>query len=90
MTPRSITDPVSLGQELSRIRRDGVATDNEESRMGVHCVAAPVLGRSGRPIAAMSVSAAVGADLGPLTMSLRRVCASAAQALSRSGLGRIA
>jgi DNA-binding IclR family transcriptional regulator len=90
LTPRSITDPLSLGQELSNIRRDGVGTDNEESRLGVHCVAAPVLARSGRPIAAMSVSAGAGSDLGALAMPLRRVCASAAHALSRSSLGRIA
>jgi DNA-binding IclR family transcriptional regulator len=90
LTPRSITDPLSLGQELSNIRRDGVASDNEESRLGVHCVAAPVLVRSGRPIAAMSVSAGAGSDLGALAMPLRRVCASAAHALSRSSLGRIA
>jgi IclR family transcriptional regulator, KDG regulon repressor len=90
LTTRSITDPVSLAEQFSRIRRDGMATDNEESRVGVHCVAAPILGRNGRPIAAMSVSVPLGTELGPLTVPLRRVCASAAQALSRTGLGRTA
>ena len=90
LTPRSIADPATLAAELARIRREGVAWDQEESRMGVHCVAAPVLSRTGRPIAALSVSAPLSTDLGPLTKPLRRVCAAAAQALTLSGLGRTA
>lgn len=90
LTPRSIADPVTLVAELASIRRDGVATDNEESRVGVQCVAAPVLARNGRPLAAMSVSAPRGVDMSPFVISLRRVCASAARELSRSGLARTA
>jgi IclR family transcriptional regulator, KDG regulon repressor len=90
LTPRSIIDPVALAEELARIRHNGVATDQEESQLGVNCVAAPVLGRNGRPLAAMSVSALRGTDMRPLTTTLRRVCASAAQALTRSGLARSA
>jgi IclR family transcriptional regulator, KDG regulon repressor len=90
LTPRSIVDPAVLGQELSAIRREGVATDIEESRIGVQCVAAPVLGRNGRPMAALSVSAPIGTDMRPLTAALRRLCACAAQGLNRSELVRSA
>jgi len=88
LTPRSISDPKALAGELMCVRRDGIAVDREESRLGLTCVAAPVMGHSGRPLAAMSVSAPTGTDMGPLTASLRRVCASASQGLSRSGLRR--
>jgi DNA-binding IclR family transcriptional regulator len=85
LTPRSICAPNALAAELMRVRREGVAVDDEESRLGLACVAAPVMGRSGRPVAAMSVSAPKGTDMRPVTASLRRVCASASQAISRSG-----
>jgi len=41
---------------LERVRQEGVATDHEELRRGVNCVAAPVLdARTGHAIAAISV-----------------------------------
>lgn len=90
LTPRSIVDPAVLEMEMCAIRRQGIATDIEESRLGVQCVAAPVLGRSGRPLAALSVSAPIGTDIRPLGATLRRVCASAARGMARTELGRIA
>src|SRR4029077_4973138 len=90
LTPRSICEPTALAAELMRVRREGVAVDDEESRLGLACVAAPVMGRSGRPVAAMSVSAPIGTDMRPLTASLRRGGASASQGISRSGLVRSA
>jgi IclR family transcriptional regulator, KDG regulon repressor len=90
LTPRSICEPTALAAELMRVRREGVAVDDEESRLGLACVAAPVMGRSGRPLAAMSVSGSIGTDMRPLTASLRRVCASASQVISRSRLPRSA
>ncbi|MDP9166382.1 MAG: IclR family transcriptional regulator [Actinomycetota bacterium] len=84
LTPRSTTDPASLEQGLSAIRRAGVATEYEESRLGVQCAAVPLLGRNGRPMAAMSVSAPVGEDMRPIIATLRRVCASAARAVNRT------
>jgi IclR family transcriptional regulator, KDG regulon repressor len=90
LTHHSICDADELAAELVRVRRDGVAVDHEESQPGLACVAAPVMGRYGRPLAAMSVCAPAGIDMQPLTTSLRRVCASASQAMSRSGLARSA
>jgi IclR family transcriptional regulator, KDG regulon repressor len=90
LTAHSITDPAALAEEMASVRRDGVALEREESRIGVNCVAAPVMGRTGRPLASMSVSAPRGTDMRPLTTALRRVCASAAQALTRPGSARSA
>ena len=90
LTRRSISDPARLAADFARIRRDGVAEDLEESQIGLNCVAAPVFGRHGRPVAGMSVSAPRGTDMRPLTANLRRVCASASQALARSRLARSA
>ncbi|CPT65792.1 transcriptional regulator [Mycobacteroides abscessus] len=84
LTSHSITDGNELARALDRVRREGVAIEREESRPGLGCVAAPVFGRNGLPIAAMSVSVPVSADLRPLTHSLRRVCASASRTVGQS------
>jgi DNA-binding IclR family transcriptional regulator len=55
LTARSITDPVVLQNELATIRAAGVGYDHEEAKLGVSCVAAPVLVR-GRATAALSIT----------------------------------
>jgi len=55
-TPYTITDPTSLEAHLGTIRRQGYAVDNEEYIIGVRCIAAPLLGRGGHAVAAVSVS----------------------------------
>jgi DNA-binding IclR family transcriptional regulator len=54
-TAYSIADPRRLVEELGVVRRDGVAWEREEARLGVSCVAAPVLA-GGIAVAAVSVS----------------------------------
>lgn len=56
-TPHTITDAARLKEHLAITRRRGYATDEEESIIGVHCVAAPVQHYSGNVVAAISVSA---------------------------------
>lgn len=56
MTPNSITDPAVLREALAEIRRRGVAVENRESNTDVSCVAAPVYDRTGRVVAALSIS----------------------------------
>ncbi|CAB1367987.1 IclR family transcriptional regulator [Denitratisoma oestradiolicum] len=56
-TPGSITNIVALEKELARVRRHGVAFDNEEIELGLRCVAAPVRDDAGHLVAGLSVSA---------------------------------
>jgi IclR family transcriptional regulator, KDG regulon repressor len=55
-TPRTITSLSSLLAEIATIRREGIASDNEEYMPGLRCIAAPVRDYSGRIVAAMSLS----------------------------------
>ncbi|MFE0650887.1 IclR family transcriptional regulator [Streptomyces sp. NPDC059534] len=59
MTPRSLTDPDVLRAALAEIRILGVALEQQESNPDVSCVAAPVRDRSGRVVAALSISVPV-------------------------------
>ncbi|WP_409345092.1 IclR family transcriptional regulator [Paenibacillus sp. MBLB4367] len=56
MTDYTITSLDSFLKELERVRQVGFAVDNEESSYGVRCFAAPVLGKDGDVIAAISIS----------------------------------
>jgi DNA-binding IclR family transcriptional regulator len=55
-TPQTITSLAGLLSEISAIRREGIAADNEEYMPGLRCLAAPVHDYSGRIVAAMSLS----------------------------------
>lgn len=56
ITPNTITDKKALIKELYSIREKGYAIDNEESDMGLRCVAAPVFDHAGNAKYALSVS----------------------------------
>jgi DNA-binding IclR family transcriptional regulator len=56
-TPTSITTLAMLEKEIDRVRRHGVAYDNEEIEQGLRCIAAPVRDDSGELVAGLSVSA---------------------------------
>jgi IclR family acetate operon transcriptional repressor len=55
-TPQTICEPSALRRELSDIRRVGVATEREECSAGRACVASPIFGQDGAPVAAISVT----------------------------------
>jgi len=57
MSPKTITDPDLLRDEIERIRERGYAVDNEELSLGLRCVGVPIFDYTGRPAYAMSVSA---------------------------------
>ena len=54
-TPRTIVDPARLSSELTRIRKQGWASDRGEHGGSVGAVAAPVTTPSGQVIAALSI-----------------------------------
>jgi DNA-binding IclR family transcriptional regulator len=59
LTARTITRRSDLERELSAIRAQGYAMDDEEHEIGVRCVAAPVRDNQGIVCAAISVSVPV-------------------------------
>lgn len=56
-TENTIRDVSKLKQELSIIKREGTAIDNEEFLPGVKCVASPIKDVDGDVVAAVSISA---------------------------------
>ncbi|AHC26136.2 hypothetical protein TS71_07975 [Mycolicibacterium neoaurum] len=58
MTPRSVSDVDDLLVQLRRTRANGLAYADGEARLGVACIAAPILVHPGSPrvVAALSVS----------------------------------
>lgn len=82
-TPRSITGPGALLRQLQAARTDRVAFDREESRLGLMCVASPIVSPSGRPVAAISVAGSVRTmNLDALAPKVR---AAAAQIARKAG-----
>ncbi|UGT62691.1 IclR family transcriptional regulator [Nocardia asteroides] len=91
LTPYTITDPVRLSAELVAVRAAGRAIDNQESRIGLSCLAVPVFDGHGHAMAGLSVSGPQGQmDMHRLETTLRQVCAAATQALARRRLERTA
>jgi DNA-binding IclR family transcriptional regulator len=83
-TPRTITAPGRLRQQLDRVRQEGVSYEFEEGALGLVCVAAPVLDSHDRPVAAISVAGAVS-RFRPArhAMSVRAAAAGIASTLAR-------
>lgn len=80
-TPNTITSGSALLAELEGVRRTGIAFDRDESLVGLSCIAAPIMDRSGRPIAAFSISVATGSSVPEsYAHTLRTVCYAASQA----------
>lgn len=55
-TPRSLTSEEALMRDLALTRARGYAVDDQEKAEGMRCVAAPVFGPFGEPVAGLSVS----------------------------------
>jgi DNA-binding IclR family transcriptional regulator len=83
-TPRTITAPGRLRQQLDRVIADGVSYEFEEATAGVVCVAAPVLDAHDRAEAAISVAgAATRFRPQDHTSAVRAAAAGVASALAR-------
>jgi len=86
LTDNTITDAQDLEHELTRIREIGIAHDHGETLRDLHCVAAPIIGPNGHPVAALSVSGPRGLfDADQHTRRLRRMTYSASRAIANMG-----
>lgn len=56
LTPKTITDLATLRADLEQATQQGYAIDDEETFLGVRCIAAPVRDHSNQVIAAMGLS----------------------------------
>lgn len=54
-TPRTLTDPAAIMDELSRIREQGHAINDQEIETGLRSIAVPVLDMRGRVVAAANI-----------------------------------
>lgn len=55
-TPKTITNPAGLFEDLARIRARGWSFDNEEHHVGMRCVAATIHNAHGEAVAGVSIS----------------------------------
>lgn len=82
-TDRTITTIAALRAELRLIREQGYAVDNEESLVGLRCIAAPVFDDRNRVVAAVSASGA-SAEFNDASMPvILEAVTQTAQAISR-------
>src|ERR1044071_5155503 len=58
-TPQTITDADKLKRALESVRQRGCAIEDEESEIGMRCIAAPIRNDTGDVVAAMGVAGPV-------------------------------
>ena len=81
-TPNTITSAEQLTRELNAIRKTGYAVDNEESVLGLRCIAAPIVDRKGIAVAAVSISGPTSRITSEKTAYLGNLVKSAAHEIS--------
>jgi DNA-binding IclR family transcriptional regulator len=58
-TPQTVTDPESLKKVLDGVRARGCAIEDEESELGMRCIAAPLRNDAGEVVAAVGLAGPV-------------------------------
>jgi len=89
LTPNSITDESQLRAELTEIRRTGVAYDNQEQALGTSCCGAPILGRGGEVVGAISVCGPTGVLHFNLVIAAVRFAAAGISRMQGAGSGGV-
>jgi DNA-binding IclR family transcriptional regulator len=56
LTEKTIKDEEMLLNQLSQIRKQGWAIDDEENEIGIRCIGAPIFDHRGRMVGALSIS----------------------------------
>jgi DNA-binding IclR family transcriptional regulator len=89
LTPKTITNPKQLRDELARIRQRGYSIDDQEVVMGVYCVSMPILDRNARPLGAISITGSSpkrpGPEIAPLVNMLSEACGDISRRLGYAG-----
>lgn len=82
-TPGTITDPEVFRKEIAEIRRTSIGYDREEILTGLNCIAAPIFGPQGKPVAALSISGPAGSFVPESQEAeLRKACFAASRAVA--------
>jgi IclR family acetate operon transcriptional repressor len=85
LTQKTITSLPGIMRALRTVRRQGFAVDDEETEVGVRCVATPILDSEGRAIAAISISGPIshirGTRIQTMAHVLRLACKKISQKL---------
>ena len=84
-TPHSLTTLAALEKELDKVRRHGIAFDDEEAELGLKCVAAPIHDDAGDVVAALSVSAPADRHDPNWVVLLRQAADAVSHALGYTG-----
>jgi DNA-binding IclR family transcriptional regulator len=58
-TPQTVTDAAALQKVLDGVRQRGCAVEDEESELGMRCIAAPIRNDGGEVIAAIGIAGPV-------------------------------
>ena len=85
-TPRSLTTLATLEKELDKVRRHGIAYDDEEAELGLKCVAAPIHDDEGNIVAALSVSAPSDRHDPDWALQVKKTADAVSHALGYTGL----
>lgn len=90
--PKTITSTEALVKEMAKIRKKGVAVDDEEMAPGLRCVAAPVFDYTDHPRYALSVSGPAmrmkKSLIAKIEGDLKTACAELSALLGKPGGGR--
>lgn len=88
-TAFTLMEPDALRGELDDIRTRGYAIDNQEMVIGVFCVGVPIVDRTGRPVAAISITGSSqktpGPGVAPWVAMLQDACMEVSRRLGYGG-----
>jgi IclR family transcriptional regulator, KDG regulon repressor len=82
-TPYTITDKEKLQEELSNIRKTGIAVDREEHESGIICAAAPIRDYKNEVYASISITSITQRMTLEQLLALKEKLVTAADAISR-------
>lgn len=83
LTPKTLTSPTRLREELRKVRRAGIAVDDQEFSHGIRCLAAPVFNFTNGVVAAIGMFGPAWRVSSERVSSLGKTVTRSAQRLSK-------